>query len=58
VTEDDVRDFRERMKLITMRLGVSSEQAEVIQLRLEARLEGYTHAEAVAMYPNHDEEQS
>lgn len=51
--EQDVREFKERVKQITMKYaGASEEQAEIILKRVGARLDGRTHAEAVEMYPD------
>lgn len=53
ITDEDVREFRERVKQITMKYtGAPEEQAEVILNRIGARLDGRSHAEAVAMYPD------
>ena len=52
ITDADVREFRERIKQITMKAGATEEQAEVILNRIGARLGGRSHAEAVEMFPD------
>ena len=51
ITDADAREFRERIKQITMKAGATENEAEVILQRIGARLNGHTHAEAVEMYP-------
>ena len=53
MNEQDVREFRERIKAITMKAGATDEEAEVILSRIGARLNGHTHIEAVEMFPDH-----
>lgn len=50
--DESVREFRARIKDITVRAGATDAQAEVILKRIGARLDGHSHAEAVAMYPD------
>lgn len=54
ITEQDMREFRERVKQIAMKAGMSEGQAEITLQRVGARLAGHTHAEAMAMYPDAD----
>ncbi len=52
LTDADIREFRERIKQITMKAGADEETAEAILNRVGVRLSGGSHAEAVAKYPD------
>lgn len=52
MNDDAGREARAKIRAVIIGGGASEAQAEVILKRIGARLEGYTHAEAVAMYPD------